>query len=454
MPPDPEAWKKVATPALFARTASNGRWKMARHLQLISQELVKAASIGGTRLIITVPPRHGKSFLVSKYFPAWYLGVHPHNRIILCSFEADFAADWGRAARELLVEHGHLFGVKVSSASAAADRWAIEGTEGGMITAGARGSILGRGANQLIIDDPIKNYKDSCSETLRQDTWDWFITTAYTRLEPNASVVIMQQRWHEDDLVGRVLREMPDDNWKLINLPALAEPNDPLGRKEGEALWPERYSAEYLNKLKKAQKHKFYALYQQRPQPEEGNMFKRQWFQRYDTGPREDCPRVRAWDKAGTQDNGDYSAGVLMSVDKNGFYWIEDVIRGQWAAHERNRIINHTTKIDAERYPDYQVVIEQEPGSGGKEAAEFTIKDLAGFSVVVDKPTGAKDVRARPLASQAGEGMVKLVDKEWCDILVDELASFPTGVHDDMVDASAAAFNRLALGQQLEAWVM
>jgi len=157
--------------------------------------------------MVFMPPRHGKSQLVSRFFPAWYIGTHPHNRIILASYEADFAAGWGRKARDLLEEHGpSLFGLKVSPDSSAASRWDLFNFDGGMNTAGVRGPITGKGGSVLIIDDPVKNDQEAMSPTYRESTWDWYRATFSTRVQNDGAIVLVMTRWHEDDLAGRLLK--------------------------------------------------------------------------------------------------------------------------------------------------------------------------------------------------------------------------------------------------------
>lgn len=427
---------------------------MAPHLSIVSQRLTRASREGNARLIISMPPRHGKSQLVSEYYPAWRAGIYPDRRVILTSYEADFAASWGRKARQLLEQHGHLFGVKVSSDSSAANRWDIAGRDGGMITAGVGGPITGKGADDLIIDDPIKNYEDAHSETMREKTWQWFTSTAYTRLEPNANVIVIATRWHMDDLTGRILRELPHERWEEIIFPAIATDADVLGRKPGDALWPQRYSVQALESIRKTiGNYQFSALYQQCPTPPEGEMFKRHWFPQVNAAPM-DAEYCRAWDKAGTTAGGDHTAGVLLCKGSDGIWHLVDVVRGQWSSWERNKIIKTTSFADAAQYQRYSVVVEIEPGSGGKESGEITVKELAGLAVKADRVTGDKETRARPFAAQCEAGNVRMVRGSWNRMYLDELCSFPNGVHDDMVDASSGAFNHIALVRRLTAWVL
>lgn len=425
---------------------------MARHLVEIDRQITECIAKGNGRLILATPPRHGKSELTSRYLPAWYVSHFPHNRVILTTYEASFAASWGRKARQLVEENGHHFGVTVDPKSHASDSWTLLGADGGMSTAGVGGPITGKGADLLIVDDAVKNYEEAQSEVYREKTRDWFSSTAYTRLEPGGSVVIIGTRWHEDDLPGWIERELSHEGWKVVRFPAIAEQDDPLGRTPGEALWPERYPIKRLLQIKQTLgSYQFSALYQQRPTPDEGGLFKRPWFSTMSAPPapvnlKQIC---RGWDKAGTERGGDYSAGVLMGETREGLWVVLDVIKGQWSSFERNKIIYQTAQSDCALYGRrVQIWVEQEPGSGGKESAEYTIRQLAGYYVQAEKPTGDKSVRAQPFAAQCEAGNVRLVQAPWNKDYVDELCLFPNGTHDDQVDASALAFSKLALASQ------
>lgn len=291
---DAEVARRAAqpqTPAEFALKASRGRWKMARHLELVNKKLTDLSNGTIKRLILTFPPRHSKSETGSKFFPAWFIGRNPDKRVILASYEANFAASWGEKARDLIVEYGpSMFGIKINPNSAARDDWKIDGRDGGMVTAGVGGSITGRGADLCIVDDFIKNSQEASSKTIRDRTWDWWQSTMLTRLEPDGVVLIIATRWHQDDLIGRLLKEQNDpdepdnEKWELLNLPALAEDNDALGRKPGEALWPWRFDEKKLNaRRRRMNPYLWNALYQQRPMPPGGEIFKRDSFREYET---------------------------------------------------------------------------------------------------------------------------------------------------------------------------
>ena len=268
-------------PAAFAEYESHGSWLRVTHLELLNRHLLDLHAGMTHRLLVSMPPRHGKSYLVSRVFPAWWLGTHPSDRIILCSYEAEFAASWGRQVRDLLDEHGQsLFGVSLKDDSQAAHRFDVAGNRGGMITAGVGGAITGRGANLLIIDDPVKSAEDSQSEAMSKRLWDWYRSTARTRLEPRGAMVIVMTRWHEADLAGRLLADPGGEEWTVVNLPALAEDDDPLDRELGEALWPERFSKEDLEATKRALgSYLWSALYQGRPAPLDGDVFRKSWFE-------------------------------------------------------------------------------------------------------------------------------------------------------------------------------
>lgn len=423
---------------------------MADHLALLNRKLMDLSSRRTRRLIVQMPPRHGKSELCSKYLPAWYLGLFPEHRVVLASYEADFAASWGRKARDLIAEYGYkAFGVRGREGSSAVNRWDLQGHDGGMVTAGVRGGITGKGADLLIIDDYTKNAEEALSKTIRDKTWEWWQSTAYTRLQPNAVAVVIATRWHQDDLIGRLLEKTKSggESWSVINLPAIAEENDLIGRQPGEALWPAHYPRERLEEIKaNIRAYWWNALYQQRPVTEEGNLFKRQWFTIVPAGPAV-ADRVRYWDKAGTSGGGNYSAGLLMARTPDGMFYVEDLLMGQWSSHERNQIMIQTAVLDAQKYGNaVDIWVEQEPGSGGKESAEMTIQMLAGYPIHAETVQGSKEVRAEPLAAQAQAGNVRLVDKPWNENFIEIMASFPNGEIDDPVDAASGAFNHLVLG--------
>jgi len=403
------------------------------------------------RVMVFMAPRHGKSETVSRLFAAYYLYTHPERWVGLNSYAAELAYTLSRNARENYVSGGG----KLKESASAVKHWETQ-HGGGLWAAGVGGPITGKGFHLGIIDDPLKNAEEAASETIREKQKDWYRSTFYTRSEPGAAVVVIQTRWNEDDLSGWLLSEevgaRHPQRWHIVNMPAIAEPQqefpatctvEPDSRQDGEPLCEERYSADDLRDIEESVGGYYWsALYQQRPAPRAGGLFKREWFQVVGAAPAE-ASRIRGWDKAASEDSGDYTAGVKVVRDSEGVFYIEDVIRGQWSVLDRERISRQVAEIDGH---DVLIWLEQEPGSGGKESAQATIRNLAGFAAYAETSTGDKVLRAEPFAAQCEARNVKLVKGEWNAKYLDELAVFPYGKHDDQVDASSLAFNKLAGG--------
>lgn len=443
-PPAPE----IASPVAFAEAHSRGQYQRYRHVELIEQALLETVESGG-RLILSASVRHSKSQTASLWFPAWYLGTYPDNRVILAGHEADFAARWGRGARDILTEYGHLFGVKVSRRSEAANRWDLDRPHhGGMLTVGVGGSPIGRGADLMVIDDPCKSYEDAMSPLKRQRLIEWFSGTMASRIEPGGAVVLIMARWHENDLAGFLLRESPDQ-WRELRLPAVCDDpdNDPMGRAVGEPLWPERWPADALD-----ERHRevslslgetvWLAQYQQRPMPPGGGMFpEKKWRFIGAHEVPEGLAWVRAWDLAATKDAGDWTVGARMARLPDGRFLIDDVVRGQWDSYRVRDEIQAAARRDPPRTVTH---LPQDPGQAGKDQAQQLVALLAGHNVKTAPVTGSKDVRATGYAAQQQAGNVVLVEAPWNGAWVAEHAGFPRGTHDDQVDTGATAFNVLA----------
>ncbi len=464
--------RRPISPGALASTVSRGRWQHAAHLDLLDSKLLALSEGRIKRLIVTMPPRHGKSQLCSRYFPAWYLGMNPDHRVILCSYEAGFAAKWGGEARDLLSEHGpELFGVNVSDDTSARDDWKIEGREGGMVTSGVGGPITGRGANLLVIDDPVKNARDANSPTIRQAVWDWWQSTALTRLEPDASVLVIQTRWHKHDLAGRLLAEDPDERdgeddegWQVVNLPAIAESEgDALGRKIGEALWPGRWSAERLmRRMRRLGSYVWGALFQQRPTDPEGNYFKRTWFKAIEPNRVPRLERItRCWDLAATVqgENGnedpDFLAGVKIGRGIDGTYYVLHCHADRTTPDGVEKTLLQTAHADGR---DVSIRVEQEGAASGKIVRRHFSRMMDGWDFrFTGIPRASKFVRSGAFNAACERGDVVLVAGAWNEAFLDELCGFPTGAHDDKVDAAVGAYQDLVNESQMddavaEAW--
>lgn len=448
-------------------------WIHADHVDYLDQNLValaarelKAAGYAG--IIIEEPPRVGKSELVSHYFPAWYAGTFPDHRIMLGSYEATFASTWGRKVRDTVDEYGpKIFGVEVSRSSSAADNWNLAKRKGGMSTAGVGGSFTGKGAHLMIVDDPIKNAQDADSETYRNKLWHWWKTTILTRLEPDGIICVVMTRWHEDDLVGRILKEMDEDpdapKFLRIRLPLLAEgpedvPDeeeyvpDPLGRAPGQILFPERMSLTNepgkidVSGFYNAQDRTWWALYQQRPTTIQGAMMNPAWFE---VVQRTQVPSlrkvVRRWDMAATEEgegyDPDWTVGAKVGIDKDGVFYILHITRFRDSPATVENKIKATAALDGK---SVKIRMEQEPGSAGKTViSHFRRKVLRGYAFKGERSTGDKNLRAEILASHAEQGDVKVVSGPWNAEFLREVRKFPRGAHDDQVDAVSGAMDDL-----------
>lgn len=411
------------------------------HLAKIDSAFRRAAYRPGQRIIIAVPPRHGKSQTCSHFGPAWFLSQFPDRRVILCSYAAEFASTWGRKARDTFnaARAAGLSEHRVRPDVAGASLWEVEGRGGGMLTAGVGGGITGFGADLLVCDDLLKNAEEAASHTIREKTWDWLQSTARTRLEPGGSIILIATRWHHDDPTGRILSREAGE-WEVINFPALAEEDDALGRAEGEALWPERYPVPVLEETKKALgSYYFAALYQQRPSPREGGMFKRHWFEIVDAAPA-DGKRVRRWDFGGTEGAGDFTCGLRMLRSDSGVYYVEDVYRDQLSPGGVHAIVRQTAAVDGSACA---IWIPQDPAQAGKDQAQSFIRELSDYNIHAQRETGSKEVRAFGVAAQAEAGNVKLVRGTWNEAFLDEVCTFPTGANDDQVDTLAGASTAL-----------
>lgn len=418
--------------------------------------------IGGQikRLMVFMPPRHGKSELVSRRLPAYILGRNPDAQIIACSYSADLASRMNRDVQRIIDDERYsrlfpdtrLFGANVRTVAQGtylrnSDIFEVVGHGGCYRSAGVGGGITGMGFNYGIIDDPIKNREEAESITYRDNLWDWYTSTFYTRQEKGGAILITVTRWHMDDIAGRLIELAQADHaepWTIIRFPALkdeADPHDP--REIGEPLWPNKYDAEALGNIRIATgAYQWASLYQQRPAPLEGGLFKAGRTPFVDVAPA-DAKRIRWWDIAATAGDGNYTVGALLSRVEPGMFFVEDVIRGRWDTDQRDAIIRQTAELDMTRGHVRQF-LPQDPGQAGKSQVAAFTRLLSGLPVYTERETGDKVVRADPFASQWNAGNVSIVRAAWNRAYLEELLSFPNGQFDDQVDASSGAFNKLA----------
>jgi predicted phage terminase large subunit-like protein len=416
-------------------------YRDAPHHRLIARKLEAVERGEITRLMITMPPRHGKSMLASEYFPAWYLGRNPDHYVVSAAYAQELADDFGRKVKNQIDDPAFeaVFpGVGLSDDSRSSKRFHIEGLDGGIehslrqkgafYAVGVGGPLTGRGAHLLLIDDPVKNREEADSELIRKKTKDWYTSTAYTRLMPGGRVVIIQTRWHEDDLSGWLLAEHQHEGWEVLDLPAF----DP----KGNALWPEQYPVEALEKIKLAiGPRDWSALYQQRPSPDTGNYFKAEWVKKTLLLPdRRNLHIYGASDYAVTDDGGDFTVHVVVGVDPEGRMYLLDMWRGQTAS-------------DAWVEAFCDLVLKWRPLGWAEEAGQikagvgpFLNKRMIDRRAFVARETfptrGDKSVRAQSIRGRmAMGGLYVKFDAPFYTDLMPELMSFPVGVHDDQVDA-------------------
>jgi predicted phage terminase large subunit-like protein len=392
------------------------------------------------RLLITMPPRHGKSETITVRLPLRFLQQHPADNVLVTGYNTQFARKFGRKTRNLADAAGILSDDKTAS-----DEWATSG--GGLYMARGVGSPpTGTGFGLIVIDDPVKSRSEAESETYRNAVWDWYTDDIYTRLEPGGKLIIVQTRWHEDDLAGRAILSEP--GWEVLKLPALAGEDDALGRKAGEALWPTRYTPEMFERIRTTQgDYAFEALYQCNPTPREGSFFKVSQLQVMSRG---DLPAgltwTQSWDVAATENDGDWTAGVDMAKHE-GIYYV-DPFRFRHEPSARNREMLNRARIVKPR----RITVPQDPGAAGKESAQAFIRLFAGFNVSARVQSGDKFTRAEPYSAQVNAGNVRVIEGPHARDYIEELRQAPHGKHDDLIDASSDAFNEIEGAIQAPAW--
>lgn len=448
----------LRSPADFATRLSGGAFVPYRHAVHTSEAIRSMIEDDDCDLLLVEQSvRHGKTLLCSRWTPAWFVAKF-RKRALLSSYEADFAATHGRAAREILKEHGSRFGIEIDESSRAANRWQIVGPEeAGMGTAGAGGPITGKGGHLLIVDDPIKNFEEANSATMREHLWDWWQNVWVTRQEPGAKFLVIMSRWHSDDLVGRLLEHEGSMRIKRLRMPAIAEDEDDLlGRRPGEALCPERYDEEALAGIRKDVGPTSWAsLYQQRPVPRGGGMFKRDSFRYFTrstigdetyyqlgdhTVAESDCVRFSTMDVAYTRtQRSDFTVCAtfaLAPTDPQSLLLLD--VRRKRVTHADHAPL--VEQVWAEMHPSW-VGIE-------KQSATLSLFDEMQRRGVVVRwlvPDKNKVARAETAVSMLEAGRLWFPrDAAFLDDLTDELVMFPASKHDDQVDVIAYACGELA----------
>jgi len=443
----------------YVQFVHHGNYVHYRHTELICDVLQRVADGEHLSILIEMPPRHGKSMTVTESFPSFYLGKNPNKRVIAAAYSDGLAKKFGRLNRNKFNEFAYeLFGEQMSESNAAVKDWSIEGKAGGMIATGIGGSITGHGADLMIIDDPIKNLKEAMSQTMRDFVWDEWEATLSTRLQgDDCSLIVIMTRWHEDDLIGRLLARSPR-KWIRLRLPAIAEDeNDLLNRVPGEPLcrelgYDEKWAA---NKKVEVGSRTWASLYQQRPAPAGGNIFKREWIKFYvrdeqmkrDWGLSDDVivlplhfdKMAQSWDCTFKKtESSDFVAGQVWSRKKAQYFLLDQ-------DHKRMNFPDTVKAIRSmtDKWPKATSKYIEDKANGS--AVIDTLKDEISGIIPVD-PDGGKEARANAVSPLFEARNVYFPHPNmcpWVNDVIEEMVSFPNGAHDDMVDALTQALNQL-----------
>jgi predicted phage terminase large subunit-like protein len=439
---------------------------ICRRLERFSDEVAKGMS---PRLMLLMPPRHGKSEIASKTFPAWHLGRHPYHEIIACSYNVGLAMGFSRKVKALLDDPSYqtVFETRLHPNFQGAEEWGIDGHPGGYVAAGVGGGITGKGAHILIIDDPIKNAEEADSADIREKLWDWYGSTAYTRLAPGGGVLVIQTWWHDDDLAGRLqiaaATDPDSDQFEIIKYPALAEhdeyldddtdlivdtppQNGRLLRSKGDPLHEARYDAIKLKRIKAVIPTRFWsALYQQNPVPDDGIYFTKEQFVQHGDPPNKNALSkfvhvYQAWDFAiGEKQQNDFTVGSCGVQDADDVLHVPEVVRMKTS--DAFSIVEAILNM-AQRWYHPSLVLGFEDGQIFRSIEKLLIKRMRERNLIVPyevlKPLTDKMARARPLQGRMQQRMVSFNTRaEWYDVVKNEMLRFPAGVHDDCVDSLA-----------------
>jgi predicted phage terminase large subunit-like protein len=400
----------------------------------------------GPRLILAAPPQHGKSELTSRRLPALALGKNPDLRIMGTSYSADRAFDFSQDVQRIMdseIYHRMFPGTRIvgrfakqGAAKRSAGLFEVVGRRGRYRAAGVEGGITGEAADILIIDDPIKDFAEAMSDSTRNTVFDWMTSTAFTRVQEGGGIIIMATRWHMDDPIGRLLQNQRE-RWKLINYPAIAEHDEP-NRQIGDPLSPERFSLEsLLQKKADMSSYQWEALYQQRPSPVRGGIFKRDDWQFYPQMPAQFDLVLQSWDCAfKDKSTSDFVVGQVWGV-KGADKFLLDQVRDRMSFTQTVSAIRSLTT----KWPQPHMKLVEDKANGTA-VIETLQHEIAGIIAV--EPQGGKEARAHAASCEVESHNVYLPESaRWVQGFIEECAAFPTAAHDDQVDAMTQALNRI-----------
>lgn len=416
--------------------AMKPKYQTPPHIELIADRLERLKARKIRRLVINMPPRHGKSHLISEIFPGWYLGHNPTHEVMFASYSQEVASGFGRKVRNMMSEplYEKIFPNSiVSTDSSAANRMNLA-AGGAYYAVGAGGPLAGRGANLMIIDDIHKNRQEADSEVIRERIMNWWRGDAYTRLMPDGVIVLVQTRWREDDHAGQVLAAN-EGEWEVLSLPAINE--------DGEALWPERYPVPVLQAIRKEiGLRDFESLYQQRPTAAEGNIIKRSWIMDhvYDKQPDDPDQVIITADlsyKEGTET--DFTSIQAWSRKGANCYMI-DHIHARMGFPDQVKAIRTMSQRHSKAWAKYI-----EAHANGQAVIDTLKEDIMGIIPV--KPQTSKEARLAAVSPMFEAGNVHLPNPKlfpWAERAIHEIISFPAAAHDDIVDAAVYALSQFS----------
>ena len=478
---------------------------ITRRLERFSREVAEGKS---PRLMLLMPPRHGKSEIASRNFPAWHMGQYPDHEFIACSYNVSLAMDFSRKVKQIISDPAYkqVFNTELDPNNQSTETWGLNGARGGYVAAGIGGAITGKGAHILLIDDPVKNAEEADSADTREKIWEWYLSTAYSRLAPGGGVLIIQTWWHDDDLAGKLQTAMSSDpesdQFELVKYPAIAEADEWLDtttekivrlehqdqvaqasadaplraaasvvqatdrataagmdvaqlrflRAKGDPLHAERYDLDKLLRIKAQNKggRWWSALYQQNPVPDDGAYFLKEHFRRGGIPHKERANVYIAWDFAiSEKKQNDYTVGTVGLQDENDILHVADQIR--FKSGDSLFIVESILNL-CERWYSPNLILGFEDGQIFRAIEALLKKRMRERrvypSIVVLRPITDKMARARPLQGRLQQGMISFnAIGEWYDGMRQEMLRFPAGAHDDQVD-SLAWMIQMAIGRQ------
>ncbi len=431
---------------------------IADELQAVVERIISRQPKLYDYYVINQPPGSSKSSLVSIFLEPWAMAKYPPFKTIVGSYTESLSLELSRKSREILLSdrYRRLFPeIEISKVQNNLGQW-TNTQNGTRIATTTGGSVIGKHADLLIVDDPIDPAgARSDEELMTANTWVRETLPSRRTIAEIVPTIICMQRLHQSDATNEVLSMQPDQKVRWLCFPAEILPGIGVQPPECAQFYrdglfdPERFSKKTLAGFRRQLGEYGYAgQFQQQPVPPEGGMFKVANLTQVDSAPMDRIKKIcRYWDKAGTARGGKYTVGLKLGMCKDGYYWILDIVRGQWDTGERERQIMAAAKRDGKRSGTF-IGIEQEPGSGGKESAENTSRALskAGFIVRVDRPTGDsgdKTARAEPVSVIVNQGMVRIVKGHFLDDFLDEMHHFPHSSCKDQIDALSGAFSLL-----------